>query len=504
MCDKWFSIIKMSGVVPKFMTAKYSITKIDTLFNVFDYELRYHALNRKNLYLIDKCSHNLHKHNNNFCYLTTENLCPVCKVPNRLIINYENLLCHSAELLNAKELYRLTCCTHIHTRPCRVCLLCNTIPTPNQQEDGEENEKTVEEDGGRNQGSLCVLGGFSVECNLTTAAICPVHKKFNNNYDAHLSPSRKIFIKEHIYDINNVIFWVCETHTHRHHEQPNKLCWLQSYKCCDSAVKIQKYPSSFMINVFSEHLGKNVSYTIYDTRIWREQSRNHFNSFVKAVIAKPSVVHTRYERFEKLSNFTISEVKKYISGKESAARTIITGFETRGLYQTATISCSLKHYEIMIPQKLWDNMLLGHFDTSYFIIKRDPSFKSTCLYVVYGHRNPDPHSNTIIISDFLSKPLHQDVDGDKNCIYLFPLLSKLGYNTENSYGLTLAKIEMGNALGKMLTLIATPRYQLSETNILLLYKYREWLKAGMPKHRVFSNSVRVPRFIERTSDRTIE
>lgn len=476
----------MSGVVPKFMTAKYSITKIDTLFNVYDYELRHHALNRKNIYLIDKCTHNLHKHNRDFCYLSTEAVCRVCEAPNRLVINYENLLCHSAELVNAKELYRLTCCTHTHARPCRVCILCNTVAATS----------------GATQS--CVLGSGSVECDLTTSVICSTHKRFNRSFDADLPANRKIFIKEHIYDIASVAFWVCEPHAHRHHEQPNKLCRLQSYKCCDSAIELQKYPSSFIITVYTEHLRKNVPYTIYDTRIWREQSRNHFNSFVKAVIAKPSVSHTRYERFENLSNFTISDVKKYISGKESAARTIITGFETRGLYQTATISCSLKHYEIMIPQSLWDNMLLGRFDTSYFIIKRDPSFKSTCLYVVYGHRNPDPLSNTIIISDFLSKPLHQDVDGDKNCIYLFPLVSKLGYHTENSYGLALAKIEMGNALGTMLTLTATPRYQLSETNILLLYKYREWLKSGKPRHRVFQTEAPVPRFIERTHNRTLE
>lgn len=479
------------------MTAKYSITKIDTLFNVYDYELRHHALNRKNLYLIDKCTHNLHKHNRDFCYLSTESVCRVCEAPNRLLINYENLLCHSGELANAKELYRLTCCTHTHNRPCRVCLLCNTIPAT----------MTTTTTTTTGQTPQCMLGatnGEGIECNLTTSVVCPTHRRFNHSFDADLPANRKIFIKEHIYDIARVAFWVCETHAHKHHEQLGKLCWLQSYKCCDSAVELQKYPSSFIITVYTEHLHKNIPYTIYDTRIWREQSRNHFNSFVKAVIAKPTVAHTRYERFENLSNFTISDVKKYISGKESAARTIITGFETRGLYQTATISCSLKHYEIMIPQSLWDNMLIGHFDTSYFIIKRDPSFKSTCLYVVYGHRNPDPRSNTIIISDFLSKPLHQDVDGDKNCIYLFPLVSKMGYDTQDSYGLAVAKIEMANALGTMLTLTATPRYQLSETNILLLYKYREWLRAGRPRHRVFCHDSPTPRFIERTNARSLE
>lgn len=460
------------------MTAKYSITKIDSLFNIFDYELRYHALNKKNLYIVDKCSHNLHKHNRDFCYLSNDALCKVCEKPNKLLINYENLLCHSAELLNAKELYKSMCCSHIHTRPCRLCLLCNTLD--------------------KNQ---CLLSE-NITCDLTTSVICSTHKKFTAPL---IDAKRKIFIKDHIYDVGQVVFWICEEHAHRHPEDAVKSCFLQSYKCCDASVEIQKFPSSFIVTVFTEQLKKNIPYTIYDTRIWRDQSKNHFNSFIKAVIMKPSVAHTRYERFEKLSNFTISDVKKYISGKESAARTIITGFETRGLYQTATISCSLKHYEIIIPQNLWDTMLVGKYDTSYFIIKRDPSFKSTCLYVVYGHRNPDPQSSTIIISDSLSKPLHQDVDGDKNCIYLFPLMSKNGYDTTNSYAFSVAKIEMGQTLGTMLTLTATPRYQLSETNILLLYKYREWLKSGRPRHWAFGcDDDAVPEFIARTHNRTLE
>lgn len=470
----------MSDVTPKFMTAKYSITKIDQLFNIYDYELRYHALNRKNLYVIDKCNHNLHKHNRDYCYLSNEAICKTCQSPNRLIVNHENLLCHSNDLTNSKELYKLNCCTHVHAKPCKICLSCNTLDK-----------------------NYCVLN-HDIVCDLTTNVVCNIHNEFTSIVAYNSNDRRKIFIKEHIYDVTNVCFWICEVHAHRHPENSSKLCVLKSFKCCPKAIEIQKFPSSFIITVYTEFLKKNVVYTIYDTRIWREQSRNHFNSFIKAVISKPNVAHTRYERFESLSNFTISDVKKYISGKESAARTIITGFETRGLYQTATISCSLKHYEIMIPQNLWDSMLIGQYDTSYFIIKRDPSFKSTCLYVVYGHRNPNKLSNTIIISDFLSKPLHQDVDGDKNCIYLFPLISKMGYSTTNSYGLAVAKIEMANTLGTMLTLTATPRYQLSETNILLIYKYREWLNAGKPNHRVFDTSQTVPKFITRTHGRNLE
>lgn len=476
------SEISTNVVMPKFMTSKYSITKINTLFNIMDYELRYHSLNKKNLYITDKCSHNLHKHNRDLCYLTTNSLCLVCHKPNRLLINYENLMCHIGELLDVKELYKLTCCTHVHVKPCKYCLPCNTI------------EK-----------SYCMLSD-NIECNLTTNVLCNIHQKFTQPFDdKNILSGRKIFIKEHIYDILNISFWLCQRHAHTHTEDNTKKCILQSYQCCDEAIEMHKFPSTFIITVYTEHLKKNVSYTIYDTRVWREQSKNHFNSFIKAVIVKPSVAHTRYERFENLSNFTISDIKRYISGKESAARTIITGFETQGLYQTATISCSLKHFEILIPQNLWDRLVDGRYDTSYFIIKRDPSFKSTCLYVVYGHRSPDPTNNTIVISDFLSKPLHQDVDGDKNCIYLYPLTTKNGYDSRQSYRFVVSKIEMGCALGKMVTTIATPRYQLSETNILLLYKYREWLKSNCPQPSVFGGADNRPlEFVRRTFDRNLE
>lgn len=152
---------------------------------------------------------------------------------------------------------------------------------------------------------------------------------------------------------------------------------------------------------------RRTEYIIYDPQIWREQSFNHFISFIRAVITMPEMIKERYVRFEE-SNFSISNIKKYKSGKESVVRTAVTGFETKGLYQTATISCLIPYYQILIPQMLYDLLEQQHYDLSLVCVKRDPSIKSTCMFVCKAVKNPDPSFSTIVIPDAISRPMNQD------------------------------------------------------------------------------------------------
>lgn len=66
-------------------------------------------------------------------------------------------------------------------------------------------------------------------------------------------------------------------------------------------------------------------------------------------------------------------------------------------------------------------------------------------------------------------------DGDKNAVYLLPK-RKDGYDTSRSYKYIVAKIELAAAFRKMVTLIGTPRYSLSETNLMLIERNKHRLE----------------------------
>lgn len=392
----------MNGLQPRFLTCKYRLTG---LIHVYDYQLRYHFLNLNNIYTT-VCSCITHRHNKLPCKIVDSRVCPKCQTPTKLLITFEILLAHGPDFIN-KEIY--TCCQHVHTPPCRRCLQCNTIPvdpTP------------------INQYPCAIKSPFT--CSFTSAVVCPKHEgSFTKSLDL-----RDVVVQKHVYNTNHLIFYFCSTHVHRHTPQTNDLCYISTFKCCDDAINIRDYDSSFVVVVSEpragdtadgienaaavetnrQHAGKNVKqtkYILYDPRIWLDASFNHFISFIRAVIAMPSMAKSRYERFE-ASNFSVSNIKKYKSGKASMVRLAVTGFETKGTYQTATISCLLPYYIVKIPQNLYDLLEKKGYDMRLGCIKRDPSIKSTCMYVCKMLRNDDPDCETIVIPDAISKPMNQD------------------------------------------------------------------------------------------------
>lgn len=289
---------------------------------------------------------------------------------------------------------------------------------------------------------------------------------------------------EHVYNVKLPIFYFCDQHSHRHKTYPNIQCVIQTNRCCSKAISVKDYSECFVVTVTcckisstndssSKTNNKQKEFIIFDPTIWREQSYNHFMSFIRAIISSPDVVTERYKRYEG-SNFEISNIKKYKSGKESIIRTAVTGFETQGLYQTSTISCLIPYYAVVLPQKLYDILDADGFELDLVLVKRDPSILPMCMYVCAAIRNSDPDIDVIIISDQQSKGFNQDQDGDKNAVYF--LKSKLnGYDATKSYKYKIAKMEMAAAFRVKQTLIAAPRYLLSETSLLIIERFKSEL-----------------------------
>lgn len=194
---------------------------------------------------------------------------------------------------------------------------------------------------------------------------------------------------------------------------------------------------------------------------------------IRAIINDLNSIKDRYNRF-KISNFKIPNIKKYESGKESAIRTNITGFETTGLYQTSTISCNLPYYTCIIPQKLYKILKDNDYDLQLALVKRDPSIKPTCMFICMILENKNPNIDVIIISDQLAKGFNQDQDGDKNAEY-FLKTKHNNYDLKQTFKYKLAKLELGMSFRKKCTLLSSPRYLLSETSLMLLYRHREQL-----------------------------
>lgn len=314
--------------------------------------------------------------------------------------------------------------------------------------------------------------------------VCSISEKFTNPLC-----SENIMPHEHVYNLKMPIFFICKQHAHRHKTYSAVECIIQTQQCCSKAIQVRHFNECFSITttLLSEDkrsILKSTEYTIFDPTIWRDQSFNHFMSFIRAIISSPEVVGERYKRYES-SNFSISNIKKYKSGKESIIRTDVTGFETQGLYQTATISCTLPYYAMVLPQKLYDLFRESKFDLDLVLTKRDPSLLQTCMYINAVIRNPDPNSEVVIISDQQAKGLNQDQDGDKNAVY--PLLRVInGYDATQSYKYKVARIELAAAFQKKSTLIATPRYLLSETSLLVIERNQELLAdIGHPDSRTF-------------------
>lgn len=290
----------------------------------------------------------------------------------------------------------------------------------------------------------------------------------NNKIFAKDETAKNILIHEHIYNTKSPIFYFCFKHAHQHVSHPSTKCIINHFECCEDAVSVLKFTEGFAVTTTT---GKVTEYTIYDPSVWRDQSINHFMSFIRAVITAPDAVPERYKRFT-TSRFDNININNHISGKGSYIRTSVTGFETLGIYQTSIISCKIKYYEVILPQKLYDLLETQHFDLDYVMVKRDPSILPTCMYVCAARRNVDSSIITTVISDQQSKGLNQDQDGDKNAIY-FLRKQINGYDCTKSYWYKVAKMELAAAFRQKKTFIGNPRYLLSENSLLKIGLHSE-------------------------------
>lgn len=104
---------------PLFLTTKINVNNLSSDVNVYDFQLRDHFLNTKNLYGL-QCKCIAHKHNKERCTIIDEPFCVKCKTPAKLIIDYKTLMFHR-DILDKKL---ATCCPHQHSPPCKRCLNC--------------------------------------------------------------------------------------------------------------------------------------------------------------------------------------------------------------------------------------------------------------------------------------------------------------------------------------------------------------------------------------------
>lgn len=434
---------------PLFLTKKFRLCPLR--YRIYDFCIKIHSIAAENIYL-RKCKCTNHMHNGIACNLVnSEIFCRKCKTPNSLAIPYQALL-HHAKVLNTNRLFK--CCVHTHFPPCGSCVPCNT-----------------------NDGDCILTEQF--ECEFTTNAICLNTKP----HAAKVMPFDDV-LDGHLRDSQISLFYFCDIHAHHHHhnsvdvpiELRQQLCYIQTSKCCENAVFVKNLKESFCIvqtKLDGVRLISTKDYIIYEPSLWRDQSLSYFISFVKAILWSPNLINDRYKNFEQ-SKFKVSNIKKYKSGKHSIVRTNITGFETNGIYQTATISCNLPQDTIMLPQCLV-KLMENDYDLSLVCIKRDPSIKPTCMFVMKTIVNPDPDVQVLVINDAIAKPMNQDQDGDKNAIYAEPRETSPGYDKFQSFIHKVAKIEMALAFKKRNTLIALPRFSISENSRQLIYRHSKFL-----------------------------
>nr|AHW98254.1 OrNV_gp098-like protein [Nilaparvata lugens endogenous nudivirus] len=107
-----------------FLTSKISIQPLSEYLTVYDFQLRDHLRTTRNIYLKNtKCTCS-HSHNKIACPFTETSYCQKCSTSNRLCLDYKSLLFHQ----NLENFKLSTCCVHVHTPPCGVCINCRTQP----------------------------------------------------------------------------------------------------------------------------------------------------------------------------------------------------------------------------------------------------------------------------------------------------------------------------------------------------------------------------------------
>lgn len=417
---------------PLFLTHKIRIKDLDIV--LYDFQIRDHIINTQGIFEI-KCNCQ-HSHNKITCPFRSISLCKKCDISNKFILDFQYLLFHP-ELLSFESIFQFKCgCFHEHKPPCGQCLNCKT------------NQKCI------------ILNKF--KCNISMSPTCNRCNSFNTSIH-----NNSRMIKQHYYDVRND-FFICKTHEHVHNLNA-KPCFIQTIKCCTNAVLLTKYKQSFYI-YDSINCKK---YLIYNPDKWINQSYNRYISFLIAIVynlTDNNTIENRYLKFIK-SNFTVKSIQTYKSGRESAIRTDITGFVTKGIYQTSIISCEIPENVILLPQNLYD-LAKKNFYLDYVVVKRDPSFHQTSAYSLKVIRNKDPEMQCIVIPDEISKPLNQDCDGDKNGIYMISKCTHNLFDRTESFLFKMSLMELHLAYINCLTLFAEPRYLISENNLVMLYRNR--------------------------------
>lgn len=483
---------------PLFLTYKYKLKPLQQILQIRVDQLRDHFLNAQNLYSSRcKCVGMVHRHDRKTCLITSLTECSRCGTPTELLVTRNELRFHALDILHTKSLS--SCCKHVHRPPCYNCTNCRLL----WDETGKQRNCLVSE---------------AIVCDRVCSAICPrrcEHKTlslFTNALAGRTDDKRLLW--EHVYDVRQPIFYICELHVHRHRSSKTENCYISVDRCCDKAVDVRDYTNSFAITAPAESLMMNrlstkktkevltnsrkraifkstskekeqtVTYTIFDPSIWREQASNHFFSLIRALASgkDPKIVADRYRRFSQ-SNFKINNFNRYCSGKESMSRTCVTGFETFGAYQTSVISCTQERDCILMPQTLYDRLEEIGFDMSVGCVKRDPSLTPGCMFLLRVLRHTDPTVQTLVIPCSLARPLHQDQDGDKNTVYLRLKRSPIGgYNYESTFLYQASTIEMRLAMARTVTLIAVPRYSISETNLIVMQRYGSKFASQYPEY----------------------
>lgn len=421
------------ALVPLFLTNKIQIRSLE--YQIYDFQLRDHFISTEDIFL-RTCSCSNHTHGKISCFVSNDRECKKCGTVFELLVRYQALMFHRKALENCRV---FRCCAHRHDPPCRECINCKT-------------------------GGVCVIKE-PYYCTLTTDSICRGPDR--NGGRVHSTASTEHDLSNHLFDLRAALFYFCKRHEHRHERDSTIPCTVQTFRCCDQAVHVTDFDRSFLL------IAENKKYVIYDPSLWREQSTNHFASLVRAAIALPKAVNDRYKRFES-SNFKVSSIKKYKSGKQSIVRTAVTGFEVRAIYQTSTISCNLPSDAILIPQRIWD-LMENDYDLDLVCVKRDPCIKCTCMFVCRAIRNPDPNIDVLVMNDTLMKPMDQDCDGDKNVVFALSKSSLSFYDKRETFLHKLAKYEMSRAYERDKTLIALPRFSFSENARLLIHRNSRWL-----------------------------
>lgn len=471
-------------------------------YAVYDHQLRDHFVTATaDLYACECLNH---KHNAATCSVVTERECARCQratVP--LLTRAELLFHHSA--LTVRRLMR--CCRHVHTPPCGRCINCRVEP--------------LDELPAAHRG--CVVRA-AFECDVSTEAVC-AHASGPTFTRDVLRAQPNLALHEHMYDVRRPEFFFCHRHRHTHRDHPGLVCYIWAGQaCCDQARSVRALTESFVVFGTNSHLTTNAAaaasaaadstaadaaedefdkppvakrarrsvpapsaaasaaakpaepvvlhrWVVYSPAIWRDQACNHFMSFVRACVVTPEVAPDRFQRFADAAFYI--PLKQYVSGKDSFVRSAVTGFNTDGVYQTATISCLQRYDVVMLPQNLYD-MLAPRYDLSLVMLKRDPSLNPNCQYTLRAVRNPDPTITVVTISDQISKGLNQDQDGDRDAIYLVP--TRRGpYDATQTTRFLCSRFERAQAFRNRRTVVARPRFRLSETGRLETWRNRAWL-----------------------------